>query len=125
MTKLGPILSIIAGLFSVTFATIGLLAAHGVIDATFSGKFNNVGFAKGTFWVSLVIGIFQILLGIFAFKKSRGIASFILLALFATITTLGIIAGVKASSFPTSTIISLSINGVAALGLLIGFIKGD
>ncbi|MCK5867043.1 MAG: hypothetical protein KAG14_01460 [Mycoplasmataceae bacterium] len=130
MRKIGPILAIISGISAIVMATLGLLVASGTIDSTeliATVNKQQLNRANGDisintlYYISIGVGALMLLMGGLAFSNSRGIASFLLLALFALSFGLGVWVGIKQDSFPTTTIVSLSITGVATLGLAIGF----
>lgn len=131
MKKLGPILAIISGVIGIALATLGILIAQDVIkDIKFIGDYTDgvkrVNSSVTTIYIiALVIGILQVMLGMYAIQKPHGFSAFVLLVLFAATTTLAIWAGVKADSWPASSIISISVSGIATIGLLIGFTKGE
>ena len=124
MRKYGPILAIISGAITFILATLGLVVAGGFMsESKWLGEYsvtNSVASDLGATMVYIIImfvAAFQIMLGIFAFKNGKGIAAFILLGLFGFIFIMTIIAGTRSNSWPTSSIITIVINGLAAGGL--------
>ena len=135
MKKIGPLLAIISGAITVILAIWGLLIAQNILkQMDFIGKYiseaDNLASKANTgasiiFGILIASGVIQALLGAFAMFKPRGVSSFILLLIFVATTTLSIMAGVKAESWPTSTIVLLVINGASAIGLALGFVGGN
>lgn len=131
MKKLGPILAIFSGIVTLVLSTLGILASEAIIKSfDFMGNYTSDVASKATdgnttvtvlYGVMIAVGVIQIALGTWAFKNSKGFAAFILLIIFVGTTTLAIINGVKADSFPTGTIVQISINAIASIGLLAGF----
>lgn len=134
MRKIGPILAILSGFVTLVLAVLGLLVAQGVLkELGFIGDFQNeatktiISTTKTTvttmYIIMIVTGLLQFTLGIYALKKPGGFAAFILLVLFVATTTLSVISGIKAATWPGSATFSIVINGLASIGLLTGFIK--
>lgn len=131
MRKIGPILAVVSGIIGITLATLGILISRNIIsDIKFIGDYTD-GIKKTNssvttiYIIALVIGIVEVLLGMYAIQKSNGLSAFILLVLFAATTGMAVWAGVKSNSWPTSSIVSISVSGIASFGLLMGFIKGE
>lgn len=99
MRKIGPILAIISGISAIVMATLGLLVASGTIDSTeliATVNKQQLNRANGDisintlYYISIGVGALMLLMGGLAFSNSRGIASFLLLALFALSFGLGV-----------------------------------
>lgn len=133
MKKIGPILAILSGLSAIVLATLGILIEKNVLDdMDWIGNYDNSSLTTSNngnngiiivHSIALAVGILQLIIGIRAFKNPTGVAAMLLFILFTATTTLAIISGVEASDWPTSSIISISITGVAAFGLLSGFLS--
>ena len=126
MRKLGPTLAIISGLIGIILWTLVLLVLNDVTEIKFVGEYNsdnNVSDAAA--YGGLIASIISFLLGFFAYKKARGFASFILLIIFGIRFVFALMNMIDADEFPIFTVINVVILGLAAVFLLIGFIRGN
>jgi hypothetical protein len=73
----------------------------------------------------MVISFIQVTLGVWTWQKPRGFSSFLLMGSFGISVAALIYASTTSSTWPISTIISLIINGLALIGLVLGFLKGN
>lgn len=131
MRKIGPTLAIVSGVFTIVMSILGILVATGDITSTefIAGatkqtrdNVNSDITIKTLYYISIGVASLMVIMGLFALSNSKGFAAFILLALFAASFGLGLWVGLKHNSFPTATIVTLSVTGAATLGLGIGFI---
>lgn len=130
MKRLGPVLAIISGITTLVFGILLFLASRGEFDMDFLGKYVDenganviIKAANVGYGVMIGSGALLLIIGIFAFRKPNGFFAFILLIIIALSITSTVLGAVKADSWPTATIISLVINGLAAFGLITAFTR--
>lgn len=125
MKKIGPLFSIISGALILLLGAFTLLAIKDIwrISAV-SGDFLNKysGEKHASEWIAITtmgIGFITLILGVFAWKKPNGVSAIILLLLFAVTAGMNAYAGFK-TDWQASTIITMSVSGIASIGLLMG-----
>lgn len=130
MKKIGPLFSIISGSLILLLGAFTLLAIKDIwrIGDVVGDFVNDYAHQKGTSeWIAIStmgFGAVTLILGIFAWRKPSGISAIILLLLFAITAGLNAYAGFK-TDWQASTIITMSVSGIASIGLLMGvFSKG-
>lgn len=126
MRKLGPIMAMGSGLMAIVVGVLSLLMAHGtissmdwVVEVNSNTHVNDIS-ADVQYGIQTGFGVVAFLLGIFAFKSSRGFAAFILLVIFGAATGFALYTGFKNDSWPTMSIVFVSVYSVATFGLLLG-----
>ena len=132
MRKLGPLIAIISGLVLAVFAGLSMMVATGnATDIAWLGKFTESATssvpgntaASTLYGILIGFGVIEMILGLFAWNNSRGLSALILFGLVITSMVFSIITGVKAHHFPIATIIMISVQGIASLGMLSGFLN--
>lgn len=128
MKKIGPFLSIFSGAIIFLLGVFTILAAKDIwripdVVGDFVKELNHKKeVAELTSYVTVGAGVISMLLGIFAWKKPNGFSAWILLILFLAAAGANIYLCID-TQWTASAIVSISLSGLASIGLLLGIVS--
>lgn len=128
MRKIILFFVIFSGFITVIFSIMSILSIKEIISTNiWEGKWNSnvTSSTMGAYIVILLIGIAEIIIGRWSWKKARGFSSLILIICFGLMSIIGLYVSIIANSLPISTIVILILSIISFVGLLIGFLKGN